>query len=270
MIKDIEKFWDARPCNVRHSKKEIGTREYFDEVEKKKYLVEPHIKSFAEFSSWNNKDVLEIGCGIGTDSVNFARNGANLSVVELSEASLELCKQRFNIYDLDAEFYRGNSENLNDLLPAGEKFDLIYSFGVIHHTEFPERIIEQIKSRLKPSGELRIMLYSKYSFKLFDFMHTEGTWDFSRTSETIKYYAEAQLGCPQALTYTFSEIRSLLKDFDIYDMKKEHIFKYDIPEYIKGNYVITESFKNMTEESFAEMSEEMGWHTLVKATLREK
>ena len=84
------------------------------------------------------------------------------------------------------------------------------------------------------------------------------------------YYAEAQLGCPQALTYTFSEIRSLLKDFDIYDMKKEHIFKYDIPEYIKGNYVITESFKNMTEESFAEMSEEMGWHTLVKATLREK
>ena len=98
--------------------------------------------------------MLEIGCGIGTDSVNFARNGANLSVVELSEASLELCKQRFNIYDLDAEFYRGNSENLNDLLPAGKKFDLIYSFGVIHHTEFPERIIEQIKSRLKPSVEV--------------------------------------------------------------------------------------------------------------------
>ena len=38
-----------RPCNIRHSPKPVGTREYFDEVEARKYFVEPHIPVFAEF-----------------------------------------------------------------------------------------------------------------------------------------------------------------------------------------------------------------------------
>ena len=34
-IEDVKKYWDDRPCNVRHSDKEKGTKEYFDEVERK-------------------------------------------------------------------------------------------------------------------------------------------------------------------------------------------------------------------------------------------
>ena len=63
-IDDVKKFWNDRPCNVRHSKKETGTKAYFDEVEKKKFFVEPHIKSFSHFNEWNGKKVLEIGCGM--------------------------------------------------------------------------------------------------------------------------------------------------------------------------------------------------------------
>ena len=61
-IETVEKYWNDRPCNIRHSNLEIGTIEYFEEVEKKKYFVEPHIPSFAEFSKYKNKKVLEIGC----------------------------------------------------------------------------------------------------------------------------------------------------------------------------------------------------------------
>ena len=50
-----EKFWDDRPCNVRHSKKEIGTKEYFDEVENKNFFVEPHIKTFSNSMSGMEK-----------------------------------------------------------------------------------------------------------------------------------------------------------------------------------------------------------------------
>ena len=52
-IDNVRKFWNDRPCNIRHSKKDIGTKEYFDEVEKKKFFVEPHIKTFSQFNEWN-------------------------------------------------------------------------------------------------------------------------------------------------------------------------------------------------------------------------
>ena len=72
----VRNYWDRRPCNIRHSPKRVGTREYFDEVETRKYFVEPHIPRFAQFERWRGKKVLEIGCGIGTDTTNFARHGA--------------------------------------------------------------------------------------------------------------------------------------------------------------------------------------------------
>jgi hypothetical protein len=48
-IQDVRDYWNNRPCNIRHSTAEIGTQEYFDQVEARKYFVEPHIPGFAEF-----------------------------------------------------------------------------------------------------------------------------------------------------------------------------------------------------------------------------
>src|SRR4051812_9091376 len=62
-VEQVRDYWNRRPCNIRHSPKPVGTREYFDEVEARKYFVEPHIPGFAEFSRWAGKEVLEIGCG---------------------------------------------------------------------------------------------------------------------------------------------------------------------------------------------------------------
>jgi 2-polyprenyl-3-methyl-5-hydroxy-6-metoxy-1,4-benzoquinol methylase len=92
-IGQVKDYWDRRPCNIRHSPKAVGTKEYFDEVEDRKYFVERHIPTFAQFERWRGKKVLEIGCGIGTDTINFARSGALVTAVELSEQSLGVAPQ---------------------------------------------------------------------------------------------------------------------------------------------------------------------------------
>jgi 2-polyprenyl-3-methyl-5-hydroxy-6-metoxy-1,4-benzoquinol methylase len=152
MIEKVKGYWDNRPCNIRHSPQPVGTREYFDEVEARKYYVEPHIPGFAQFERWRGKKVLEIGCGIGTDSINFARAGAELTVVELSEKSLKICRKRFETYGLKARFYCGNAEELATFVPV-ESYDLIYSFGVIHHTPNPAKVISEIKKYCKSATE---------------------------------------------------------------------------------------------------------------------
>ena len=70
-IERVQDYWNERPCNIRHSSSPVGSQQYFDEVEARKYFVEPHIPGFAQFERWQGKRVLEIGCGIGTDTINF-------------------------------------------------------------------------------------------------------------------------------------------------------------------------------------------------------
>src|SRR4051794_6351896 len=96
-VSRVRDYWNSRPCNIRHSNAPVGTRQYFDEVEARKYFVEPHIPGFAQFERWAGKKVLEIGCGIGTDTINFARHGAEVTVAELSDASMEVAEQRAQV-----------------------------------------------------------------------------------------------------------------------------------------------------------------------------
>ena len=110
-IEAVVDFWNRRPCNVRHSPKLVGSLEYFEEVEARKYFVEPHIPRFADFPRWNGKRVLEIGCGIGTDTINFARHGASVTAVELSQESLVIARRRSEVYGVQdrIRFYLGNA-----------------------------------------------------------------------------------------------------------------------------------------------------------------
>ena len=265
-IDRVRDFWNARPCNLRHSPKPIGTREYFDEVERRKYFVEPHIPAFADFQAWKGKRVLEIGCGLGTDTVNFARAGATVTAIELSDESAALARRRLQVYGLGdrVTIIVGNAEELPGLLPA-QTFDLVYSFGVIHHSPHPRRIVEHVRTYMTPASELRLMVYARVSYKLFWIMKEEGVWDMSRIDEVIARNSEAQTGCPVTYSYNDESVRTLLSGFDVQRIAKAHIFTWDLDAYRRYEYVKAPEWANVSDTELADLERELGWHLLVRA-----
>jgi SAM-dependent methyltransferase len=249
-IEAVKTYWDARPCNIRHSPKPVGTREYFDEVEQRKHFVEPHIPEFAQFDRWAGKRVLEVGCGIGTAAVCFARSGADYTGLELSDASLDLTRQRFEVYGLQGRLILGNAEELSRYVEP-ECYDLVYSFGVIHHSPHQRAIVEQIRKVVRRDGEFRCMLYAKNSWK--DIMIEAGLDQ-----------PEAQRGCPYATTYTDDMVRELCEGlFEIASMTQTHIFPYVVEKYVHYEYELQPWFKAMPPEMFAALERRLGWHMLI-------
>lgn len=251
-IEDVRRFWDARPCNVQHSHKPRGTREYFDEVEHKKFMAEPHIPAFCEFDRWKNKRVLEIGAGIGTMAINFARVGAEYTGVELSGESLALTQQRFDVYGYTGRFYQGDAEKLRDFVPQ-ELYDLVFSWGVIHHSPNPGMILAQARDYLAPGSVLKIMVYAADSWK--NYMIQAGLDQ-----------PEAQHGCPIAYTYTADQLINMMgPGFTDITVTQDHIFPYEIESYKQGRYQRQPWFEAMPQEMFRILERRLGWHLMLTA-----
>jgi 2-polyprenyl-3-methyl-5-hydroxy-6-metoxy-1,4-benzoquinol methylase len=266
-IERVQAFWDARPCNIRHSPQEVGSRAYFDEVEARKYFVEPHITSFAEFEKWKDKKVLEVGCGIGTDTISFARAGAKVTAIDYSEKSLEIAKQRAEVYGLEIDFYKANAEELSKIVPV-ENYDLVYSFGVIHHTPRPERAISEIRKYMGPESVFKMMVYNRYSWKVFWILMTYGKGAFWKLSELVAGYSEAQSGCPVTYTFTKKSIKELFEGFEVLEARAEHIFPYCIEDYKKYCYKKVWYFRYIPEKIFRWMERRWGWHLCVTARIK--
>lgn len=267
-IERVAAYWNARPCNIRHSPKPVGSREYFDEVEARKYRVEPHIPGFAEFARWKGKKVLEIGCGIGTDTINFARAGAQVTAVDLTENSLEVARTRARVFGLEdrVRFVQANVEELNRTL-APEPFDLIYSFGVLHHTPHPDAALEQLRAFMGPHTQLRVMVYYRWSWKVLWIWFTEGRlrrWDLDRL---VAEHSEAQTGCPVTYTYSRTSARQWVErhGMRVESLFVDHIFPYSIEEYKRYEYKKVWYFRWLPSPLFRLAERLFGWHLCLTA-----
>jgi ubiquinone/menaquinone biosynthesis C-methylase UbiE len=269
-IADVRRYWDARPCNIRHSPKPVGSKEYFDEVEARKYLVEPHIPAFAEFERWSGQRVLEVGCGIGTDAINFARAGAKLTAVDLSGESLRIAEERAEVMGVAdrIRFVQADAERLTSAVAGEEPYDLVYSFGVVHHTPHPERALAEIRRLVAPGGTLKLMVYHRRSWKVFWIVAVQGRGRFWKTDELVAEHSEAQTGSPVTFSYTRHGGRELVEHagFRVQDVTVDHVFPYRIGDYVQYRYVKEPWFRWMPEHLFRAFERRFGWHLLVTAT----
>jgi ubiquinone/menaquinone biosynthesis C-methylase UbiE len=271
-INDVKNYWNTRPCNIKHSPEPVGTKAYFDQVRQRKYFVEYHIGDFARFWEWSGKKVLEVGCGIGTDTHSFAEAGANITAVDLSENSLAIAKERMKVYGLNwVRFYQVNAEELSQYIQE-EKYDLVYSFGVLHHTPHPERAFKEITKFMSPNSTFRLMVYHKLSWKVLWILFKYGHGAFWKLNKLIAENSEAAFGCPVTFAYTRGEITKILEKcgYKVISTKVDHIFPYKISLYKNYQYKKVWYFRWMPHFLFRAIEQNFGWHLLVEARLRDQ
>jgi SAM-dependent methyltransferase len=204
---DVYEYWQAQSCGTVHAASPAGTRAYYAEIEAARYRLEPFIRSFAEFGRWRDDRVLEIGIGSATDFVSFARAGARLSGVDLTPAAAEHAKRRLQLEDLDANVAVSSGESLPY---ADASFDLVYSWGVIHHAEHPAKVVREARRVLAPGGEFRGMLYGRHSWVAF------GLWlrhalMMGRPWRSLTDVVAEHMESPGTRAYTRGEIASLFE-----------------------------------------------------------
>jgi SAM-dependent methyltransferase len=146
-LSQVAAYWNEHPCNLKPDAEEI------------RYRDEPDIHAFAQFSRYRGKRVLEIGVGIGIDYLQWLRSGALASGIDISEVSLEHARDKAESEGLTTlGLFLLNGEGL----PYKDNtFDLIYSWGVIHHSEYPEKIISEAIRVTR--GECKFMVYNRHS-----------------------------------------------------------------------------------------------------------
>ncbi|MEZ5316635.1 MAG: class I SAM-dependent methyltransferase [Vicinamibacterales bacterium] len=267
-IARVRDYWNARPCNLRHSPAPVGTREYFDQVEARKYFVEPHIPAFADFERWRGRRVLEIGCGLGTDTINFARAGADVTAVDVSAASLDLVRRRAALFGVADRIrcLEADAETLSSRLPP-QSFDLVYAFGVVHHSPDPSRIIQQIRRHYVDAGStLKLMVYHRRSWKVMGILLGTAKGRFWELDQWIARHSEAQTGCPVTYTYTRASVKDLLgTGFAPVAVHVDHIFPYRVADYVRYRYVKPWYFRYLPRPAFRALERRLGWHLCVTA-----
>ena len=148
---DVREFWEAEACGER----------YGEEQDRVRYELEPEILGFADFGAAAGKRVLEIGVGMGADLVRWAAAGAKVTGVDLTDRAVGLAQERLAQRGLNAEVRVADAEALPF---ADGQFDIVYSWGVLHHTPDTAKAVAEALRVLAPGGRLRVMMYHRHSW----------------------------------------------------------------------------------------------------------
>ncbi len=217
---DVRAYWNAHPCGTQFTELEWGSPEFYRATEEERYARQPFMAEAVGFDRYPDRDLLEIGCGLGTDLLQFARHGARTTGLDLTVQSVALARGRFRHENVPGRFLVGDAENLPF---ADASFDVVYSFGVLHHTPDTARTFREIRRVLRPGGEAVIMLYHSRSSHLYlgwplllasRFRRGEG-W-ISR-DEYFRVYDGAEN--PLGKAYSGAEVRRFFEGFQVLEQR---------------------------------------------------
>ncbi|MGE3277249.1 MAG: class I SAM-dependent methyltransferase [Vicinamibacterales bacterium] len=198
MIDRIQAYWNARIHDLEMTDHPVGAREFFDDLDDYRFDKLHYLPRLVDFDhGFAGQRLLEVGCGIGTDLVRFARGGARVTGIDLSTTAIDLARQNFALHGVEAEELRvGNGE----ALPYPDaSFDVVYGHGVIQYTADAAALIRECHRVLKPGGTGIFMVYNRVSW-------------LNAMSKVMKVALEHE-DAPVLKKYSIGEFRALLAPF---------------------------------------------------------
>jgi ubiquinone/menaquinone biosynthesis C-methylase UbiE len=206
---EVRDFWNADPCGSRY----LGDRADFEAHARSRYEFEPYIHEFAGFARSRGQRVLEVGVGMGADYLEWLKAGALASGVDLSSASLEHAKRRCELAGYAPDLRVSDAEHLPF---PDDTFDIVYSYGVMHHSPDTQHCIREAWRVLKPGGTLRIMIYHHASLTGFMLWLRYG---FLR-GKSLRQSVHDHLESPGTKSYTRNEARAQLEEFEQIELRQ--------------------------------------------------
>lgn len=207
--RDVQAYWDAHACGASYAAgTELGDR--LNAQAKTRYQLEPYIPEFAGFENAFGKDVLEIGVGMGADHHEWAKaKPRSLTGVDLTQAATRFTSQRLALYGLKSNLCQGDAENLPY---KDNSFDLIYSWGVLHHSPDTPRAINEVYRVLRPGGIARIMIYHRFSVMGY-MLWGRFALAAGRPWRSLTELFACHLESPGTKAYTINEARQMCSRF---------------------------------------------------------
>ena len=193
---DVREYWNRHIHDLEITAHPVGSPGFFADLDQYHFEKLHHLLRLVNFDGYAGRQVLEVGCGAGTDLARFAKGRALVSGVDLSSSAIALARQNFEQQRLPGDLREADGEYLPF---ASDTFDLVYAHGVVQYTTNPERLVEECRRVLRPGGEAVFQVYNRISW-------------LNALSKLMKVPLEHE-DAPVLLKYSAGEFRALLKGF---------------------------------------------------------
>jgi ubiquinone/menaquinone biosynthesis C-methylase UbiE len=249
-LEESKRYWDQHPIGIEILGGLPVTREeyaqyidYYDQFYEYKHRV-------FKYEQYSGKNVLEIGCGLGIDTIKFARAGAKITAIDLSTASVEYTQRLLGYHQLKADVRQMSAD---ELVFPNECFDAVYAYGVLMHVEDEHKAVGEIYRVLKREGEALVVLYHRRSWY----------WLLVKLTGTK---VESETGDPPVnRVYSLKEVRRLFRSFSKVEISLERFPKRTRRRGGVMAFLFNWLFVPITECLPSAWLRPFGWHIIVKA-----
>lgn len=240
---DVKEFWTRNLNGLKHLSAYPDSIEDFDEASRIRYQYHYHLpgvfKALAQ--RYPQGRLLEIGCGMGADTVELLKKGFEVTAIDLTEPAIECTRNRIELYGFDGVVERGDAEKLKY---DDRTFDVVYSFGVLHHSPDTSLTINEVLRVLKPGGLASIMLYNRKSLNYV--IHRLLKYPFDGNKKDP---------CPVESTYSKNEVLEMFRHYSKCNIETEYLFG-------TGYKILNNITPKIVHRKLGKL---VGWHLMIDA-----